>query len=153
LGGLGKRRRKAVNPRLIHRFVLGVVSLGTLVLLVPTLALAGVRPDDRSGPIGAVPATPRPIASDDVFMRAVSRHATSSASPARPDDRSGPLGAEPTTVVSHTSSVSAPTTLGSSDAFQWRDAAIGAAGALSVFMLLLATVTLQRQHRRSAVAH
>ena len=104
-----------MNSRVLNRFLFGLVGLGALALLVPTLALGAVRPDDRSGPLGAVPATTDSIStparpddragtlgigatsyssSDDVFSRAVARHmATSSPLTAiRPDDRAGTLG-------------------------------------------------------------
>ena len=104
-----------MNSRVLNRFLFGLVGLGALALLVPTLALGAVRPDDRSGPLGAVPATADSISipvrpddragtlgigatsyssSDDVFSRAVARHmATSSPLTAiRPDDRAGMLG-------------------------------------------------------------
>ena len=104
-----------MNSRVLNRFLFGLVGLGALALLVPTLALGAVRPDDRSGPLGAVPATADSISipvrpddragtlgigatsyssSDDVFSRAVARHmATSSPLTAiRPDDRAGTLG-------------------------------------------------------------
>ena len=64
-----------MNSRVLNRFLIGLVGLGALALLVPAFALAGVRPDDRSGPFGAVPLT-----------------AVSTATPSRPDDRAGTLG-------------------------------------------------------------
>ncbi len=104
-----------MNSRVLNRFLFGLVGLGAMALLVPTLALGSVRPDDRSGPLGAVPATADSIStparpddragtlgigattyssSEDVFSRAVARHmATSSPLTAiRPDDRAGTLG-------------------------------------------------------------
>jgi hypothetical protein len=164
-----------VNPRLIHRFV-GLGALGALALVLPTLALGGVRPDDRSGPLGAVPASVGYSASDDVFMRAVARHNASTSTSVRPDDRSGalgavpisagslttglrpddrsgPLGAQPTTIASRTTSVSISAATTTGEGFQWLDAAIGAASVLAMGLILLATVALQRQHRRGAVAH
>jgi hypothetical protein len=140
-----------MNSRVIHRLVGGLVAFAALALLVPSLALGAIRPDNRSGPLGAAPVT-LVGNSDDVFMRAVTRHQTS-VGQFRPDDRSGPLGAEPITIASHTVAVSAPATTASSGSFQWGDAAVGAGSVLAFCMLVLIAVTLQRQHRRSAVAH
>jgi hypothetical protein len=165
-----------MNSRVIHRLLTGLVGVAAFALLVPSLGLGAIRPDDRSGPLGAVPAS---FAGnyDDVFMRAVVRHEAASTSAVRPDDRSGPLGvgsivneptavgqirpddrsgplgAQPITVGSRIVSASLPTTSSSSNGFQWRDAALGAAGMLAICMLVLGAVTLQRQHRRSVVAH
>jgi uncharacterized iron-regulated membrane protein len=165
-----------MNSRVIHRLLTGLIGVAALALLVPSLGLGAIRPDDRSGPLGAAPAT-YTGSYDDVFMRAVARHEAASTSAVRPDDRSGPLGvgsivsqpttvaqirpddrsgplgAQPITTASRTVSASLPTTSSSSDGFQWRDAALGAAGMLAICMVALGAVTLQRQHRRSAIAH
>jgi hypothetical protein len=166
-----------MNSRVIHRLLTGLVGVAALALLVPSLGLGAIRPDDRSGPLGATPAS-YAGSYDDVFMRAVARHEATSSTPAvrpddrsgplgvgsivsepatvaqvRPDDRSGPLGAQPITTASRTVSASLPTTSSSSDGFQWRDAALGAAGMLAICLAALGAVTLQRQHRRSAIAH
>jgi hypothetical protein len=85
-----------VTPRLIHRFIVGLVGAGALALLLTSFALAGARPDNRSGPLGAVPAAVVVSASDDVFMRAYTRYSPVSDQRPRPDDRSGPRGAGPT---------------------------------------------------------
>jgi len=81
-----------MNSRVLNRFLIGLVGLAAVALLVPTLALGAVRPDDRSGPLG-IGATSYST-SDDVFSRAVARHmGTSSPLTAiRPDDRAGMLG-------------------------------------------------------------
>jgi hypothetical protein len=180
-----------MNSRAINRLLVGLVGVVALALLVPSLGLGAIRPDDRSGPLGAAPvsfagsyddvfmravarheaasasvvrpddrsgplgAAPASLAGsyDDVFMRAVARHEAASTSAVRPDDRSGPHGAQPITVDSRTVSASLPATSSSSNDFQWRDAALGAAGTLAICMLLLGAVTLQRQHRRSVIAH
>jgi hypothetical protein len=165
-----------MNPRLIHRLVTGLVAVAALALLVPSLGLGAIRPDDRSGPLGAVPASSAGsyTSYDDVFMRAVARHEAPAVRPddrsgplgvgsivnqpttvgqIRPDDRSGPLGAQPITTGSRTVSASLPTTSSSSDGFHWRDAALGAAGMLALCAAALGAVTLQRQHRRTAIAH
>ena len=117
-----------MNSRVLNRFLTGLVGLGALALLVPAFALAGVRPDDRSGPFGAVPASagsiPAPVRpddragtlgigatsyslSEDVFSRAVARHmATSSPLIAiRPDNRAGTLGIGATSSPSSTTLV------------------------------------------------
>ena len=139
-------------PRIIHRLLTALVGVAALALLVPALALGAIRPDDRSGPLGATPVSF--VGNyDDVFMRAVARHNAASTTAVRPDDRSGPLGVQPITTSSNTVAVSLPTTSSSSSSFQWRDAALGAAGTLAICMLVLIAVTLQRQHRRSAIAH
>jgi hypothetical protein len=142
-----------------------------------------IRPDNRGGALGAMPisASAAYSASDDVFSRAVARHetaqpsttsvrpddrsgplgaqpviadsTTSATSSFRPDDRTGPLGAQPITADSGTTAASLPATSASNDGFQWMDAAIGAAGMVAIFGLALLALTLQRQHRRSVVAH
>jgi hypothetical protein len=158
--------------RSFHRFLAGVAGLGALALLVPSLALGGVvlddqtgltahasvafltshgvlaryddsstvnqiRPDNRAGALGA-----EPVVADPSVVTS-----------ARPDDRTGPLGATPITTASKTASVSYSNSSDASSGFQWGDAAIGAATMLAIFGLALVAVTLQRQHRRSVVAH
>jgi hypothetical protein len=154
--------------RSFHRFLAGVAGLGALALLVPSLALGGVvlddqsgltahasvayltshgvlaryddsstvnqiRPDNRAGALGA-----EPVVADPSVVTS-----------ARPDDRTGPLGATPITSASKIY----PTSSDAGNGFQWGDAAIGAATMLAIFGLALVAVTLQRQHRRSVVAH
>jgi hypothetical protein len=97
-------------------------------------AVTAVRPDNRAGELGA-----QPIAAD------------ASSGTIRPDDRSGPRGATPLTST-QSAAVSLPVSV-SDSSFQWRDAAIGAASMLALFMIALVAVTLQRQHRRGVVAH
>ena len=164
-----------MNSRVLNRFLTGLVGLGALALLVPAFALAGVRPDDRSGPFGAVPASagsiPTPVRpddragtlgigatsyslSEDVFSRAVARHeaAMASATPLRLH-RSGLLVTQqPSANLNEAGSASA--TSSSSDGFQWLDAAVGGAGVLAICLLVaLGAVAVQRQHRHGAVAH
>jgi hypothetical protein len=112
----------------IHRLTAGLVGIGALALIVPSFAfglrpaddsgdvgtLVGVsgvttlvspgtqmRPDNRSGPLGANPivASVKFSASDDAFMRAVSRHNGYTIHAVRPNDRAGALGANPITAL------------------------------------------------------
>jgi hypothetical protein len=100
------------------------------------VAVTAVRPDNRAGELGA-----QPIVGDT----------SSGTTSIRPDDRSGPLGATPLT-SGQSAAPSVPVSV-SDSSFQWRDAAIGAASMLALFMIALVAVTLQRQHRRGVVAH
>lgn len=176
--------------RSIHRLLVGIGGLGALALLVPSLALGGVvlndetglsahvtaayvsshqtsianqlRPDNRSGPLGAQPVvgSTRAVAvtavrpdnrAGELGAQPIVADTSSGTTSIRPDDRSGPLGATPLT---STQSVAASLPVSVSDSsFQWRDAAIGAASMLALFMIALVAMTLQRQHRRGVVAH
>jgi hypothetical protein len=177
--------------RSIHRLLVGIGGLGALALLVPSLALGGVvlndetglsahvtaayvsshqasianllRPDDRSGPLGAQPptaASTRSVAvtavrpdnrAGELGAQPIVADTSSGTTSLRPDDRSGPLGASPITST-QSAAVSLPASV-SDSGFQWRDAAVGAASMLALFMIALVAVTLQRQHRRGVVAH
>jgi hypothetical protein len=134
-----------MGSRIIDRLLAGVVGLAALSLVVPSLALGGVVLDDGA----AAHATPAYLASHDVFAR----HGASTVNQVRPDNRAGALGATPVTTSSRTGAESLPGSSSAGSVLRWRDAAIGAATVLVIFTIALVAVTLQRQHRRSVIAH
>lgn len=127
-------------------FFMGV----TAALLVPAIAQAGSRPDDRAGLRGAQPVIAQTsVRPDDrAGLRGVGPTSTPITA-VRPDDRAGVLGAGPDVVdrymTSHVATVAT-----SSDDFGWMKVAL--AVALGLAALSVAGARVLRHQRTAASA-
>lgn len=106
-----------------------------------THAVQAARPDNRAGlrGVGSAPIS-TPVALSDVFERAVLRHNTSTAP--RPDDRAGLHG------VGITLANASPVAAAVSAGFQWADAGLGAAAALTLVLILAGIAAARATHHR-----
>ncbi|MFL5962305.1 MAG: hypothetical protein ACJ757_05365 [Gaiellaceae bacterium] len=121
----------------------------TAALLVPPIAQAGSRPDDRAGLRGAQPASAQTaVRPDDRAGLRGAQPSSVQVAAVRPNDRAGALGVGSGPVDRSASSQSSVAI--SSDGFGWAKAAMGIALAVALAGLTIAILRVLRHQRAAA---